>query len=239
MSDPKTISDTRDQLHWATQLLSAAADAKLEKADDDSHSNVGWDGKNNQLAGRSGCTISVENFTLNDGSQSLSLGGKTLEEAREWLSDSLGEKLVFRDYEMPAHAVKDGAPFNPESAHLESICSWFSFAQNELADRGELRIWPHHFDMGFWAPGEVDGKSIGGGFSLGDSSYDQPYFYINPYGVDRPEGLTDLPVGHWSDHWFGAVLTSEEMDSWSGDNADAARNYIRAAVEACEGLFKQ
>ena len=86
---------------------------------------------------------------------------------------------------MPKHQIPEGGRFNPDRASLESIAKWFSFAQNHLAKYGGLRVWPHHFDLGFWNPGS-EGKSIGGGFSQGDNHFDQPYFYINPYGVEQP-----------------------------------------------------
>ena len=46
------LSNTRNQLHWSAQLLSAAADATMEKAADDSHSHLGWDSGSGHLVGR-------------------------------------------------------------------------------------------------------------------------------------------------------------------------------------------
>lgn len=233
--DPKTISDTRNQLHWASQLLSAAADAKLDKADDDSHSNLGWDAAKNSLVGRAGCSIEVNEFKLLHADDSFPLTGQTLAAAKDWLAGSLGCDLAFRDYEMPEHAVSKDSSFSPDRAHLESISEWFSFAEKSLDGHGTLRIWPHHFDMGFWVPGDADGRSIGGGFSLGDHYYDRPYFYINPYGVERPDSLAALPAGHWTEHWFGAVLAAEEMGAES--RSEAAKSYIAAALDACKKLI--
>ena len=55
--DPNQLTDTRLQLHWAIQLLTAAADATLEHAEDDSHSNLGWDADQGTLVTRSGVSI--------------------------------------------------------------------------------------------------------------------------------------------------------------------------------------
>ncbi len=230
------LSDTRNQLHWAAQLLSAAADATLEKAADDSHSNLGWDADKQQMVGRGGCSIAVADFLLISGSESFSLSEQTLADAGNWLGDVLESKIVFRDYEMPPHAVQTGAAFNPDSSHLKSICSWLSIAENAMADFPGIRIWPHHFDMGFWISGEIEGRSIGGGFSLGDSHYNQPYFYINPYGVERPSQLPELSFGHWTENWFGAVLNAEELKNSPSDLAGTAKEFIDSTVQICRQL---
>ena len=234
--DPKSIADTRIQLHWASQLLSAAADATLEKADDDSHSNLGWDADRNELFGRSGCKIEVPHFQLIYQQHVLEMNGKTLTEARTWLSDKLSSNLSFRDYEMPPHAVTTEAPFSIDGGHLQAIASWLTFGQQTFTDQGELRVWPHHFDMGFWVPGSVAGRSIGGGLSLGDHHYQQPYFYLNPYGIDRLDDLPALPSGHWTPHWFGAVLTFAELSD-RANPADTAAEFVAEAIRICRSII--
>ena len=110
--DPSTLSDTRNQLHWASQLLSAEADAKLEKAADDSHPNVGWDAGTSSLVGRGGSSINVPEFEIIDpAGQHYSLTGKTLADARDWLSGQRKAELKLRDYELPEHAVAKGSGF--------------------------------------------------------------------------------------------------------------------------------
>lgn len=233
---PDTFSDTRIQLHWASQLLSAAADAKLEKTADDSHSNLGWNPTTKYLEGRAGCNLNVEKFALDYDGASLSLDGKTLAEASDWLSKKLDAAIKLRDYEMPAHAVQTGAPFSPDDGQLTALAQWYTFGQNTLAGNGELRVWPHHLDLGFWSPGEREGRSIGGGLSPGDPHFDQPYFYINPYGVDKPDTLPELEFGHWTTNWFGAVLTAEELAS-TKDPAKVAAEFVRLAIKHCQQLI--
>ena len=234
--NPKSISDTRIQLHWASQLLSSAADAMLEKADDDSHSNLGWDSETSRLVGRAESAIGVNGFELHQAQDSMSLNGKTLEAAKDWLSKLLGKELKFREYEMPTHQVASGAEFSVNFGHLESVSEWLTFAQHSLESHGTLRVWPHHFDLGFWKATEAEGRSIGGGFSLGDNHYDQPYFYMNPYGIERPDKLPSLPVGHWSEYWLGAVLTADEMNLENGEHAESTKSYVDAALQACRDL---
>lgn len=232
----ETFADTRTQLHWASQLLSAAADAKLEKAQDDSHSNLGWNSKTGLLEGRAGVNFSVNKFALEIGDKYLSLVGKSLEESGVWLGQQIGAEIVFRDYEMPDHAVGKGQAFSPDGIDLETISNWFTFGAEALAGNGELRVWPHHFDLGFWSPGEVEGKSVGGGFTLGDHYYSEPYFYINPYGTDKPDALPELAHGSWTEHWFGAVLTTDEVTG--GDPKHIAKHFVTDAIEKSLVLLK-
>ncbi len=233
--DPKNLVDTRIQLHWAAQILSSAADATLEKADDDSHSNLGWDSAANRLDGRVDASVDVVNFKLIHEHSSLDLHGKTLDQAMVWLGDQLGQQLGPREYEMPSHPVSSGAEFQPRDDHLAAIADWYTFGQLAQAGQGELRIWPHHFDLGFFQPDVAEGKSIGGGFSPGDEHYPLPYIYVNPYGVDRPLELPELEYGFWSDKWFGAVITAEEFNVPNG--AAMASRFTDQAVSTCKQLL--
>ena len=234
--NPETFADTRSQLHWASQLLSAAADAKLEKAKDDSHSNLGWNLETSSLEGRAGVNLNVDKFAIEVGDQSLSLVGKSLKESAVWLGEQLGAELAFRDYEMPDHAVGKDQAFSPSTTDLEAISQWFTFGSESLAGNGELRVWPHHFDLGFLKTTEAEGKSVGGGFTLGDHYYDQPYFYINPYGIDKPDALPELAHGAWTEHWFGAVLTTAEVNG--GEPEYIATHFVTDAIEKSLALLK-
>jgi hypothetical protein len=167
----------------------------------------------------------------------VNLSGKTLSQAATWLSEKLKTEIHFRDYDMPENEVQNGAPFSPDRGQLDAAANWFTLAQQALTGHGELRIWPHHFDMGFWSPGKIEGKSIGGGFSLGDQSYKQPYFYINPYGIEKPDSLPELQRGQWSDHWIGAVLTIDELDD-SDNQTKTASSFVESAIEECERLIQ-
>ena len=233
--EPKSLTDTRLQLHWASQLLSAAADAKVAKADDDSHSNLGWNESTNQLEGRADVSLDVSKFAIVHNDNSFSLTDSTLADGLKWLSESLQSEIKLRDYDMPEHAVSSGSKFNPNPEHLSVVADWYTFAQKTLNSQGELRVWPHHFDLGFWKPGAIEGKSIGGGFSPGDNYYDQPYFYINPYGVEKPDTLSELAHGQWTDHWFGAVLTAEEIQQ--GEPDAIATKFTNQAIELCHSLL--
>ena len=105
----------------------------------------------------------------------------------------------------------------------------------------EPRIWPHHFDLGALMPLTDDGKrTIGVGFSPGDASFDQPYFYCSPYPA--PEAGASLPplaVGKWTiDGFTSAILTAEELTN-SGSQQEAVRLYLTDAVHKCRALIQE
>ena len=86
---------------------------------------------------------------------------------------------------------------------LKSLGVWYSTAHNaltgliDLTDHSSMkmtgapvvRCWPHHFDMAtLFNLGED--RSIGVGFSPGDESYDEPYFYCTPWPPPDQTGMT-------------------------------------------------
>ena len=192
---------------------------------------------NHQLEGRVGASIDIVNFRLLHSGNVFELDQKTLDEGMKWLGDRLNRTLSPREYDMPDHEVANGAKFNPNSEHLQSIADGFKFGELTLNGHGDLRVWPHHFDLGFLIPDVADGKSIGGGFSLGDEHFPLPYIYINPYGMDRPESLPLLEPGCWTDKWFGAIITTEQFAGPEGENV--ARSFVEKAVSSCVQLLSE
>lgn len=81
-------------------------------------------------------------------------------------------------------------------------------------------IWPHHFDLAMlWLPGDkVEGqdpeneeyadKQMNFGFTFGDASIPEPYFYITAYPLPDSFPAVSLPPGtRWQSNGFsGAVL---------------------------------
>jgi hypothetical protein len=236
--DPTTLSDARIQLHWASQILAATANALMEIQPDDSQSNLAWDETNRAMVGREGASIEFPTFQLISPAGDLyPLLGKTLDDGMRWLGGHVEAQLVLRDYEMPSHRVATGSPFDPKLEELGELADWFTFGQEAMDDFDNCRIWPHHFDLGWML--EIDGpeKSIGGGMSPGDHSFNQPYFYINPYGIDRPAELPELGSGaSWADDWFGAILTADKIVAAENPQA-VAKSYFDDIVSMMKGWF--
>jgi hypothetical protein len=92
-----------------------------------------------------------------------------------------------------------------------------------------LRCWPHHFDIATYVSLEAGdpetARAMGVGMSPGDESYDQPYFYVNPWPHLDSSELPDPPApGHWhTDGYVGLIATAEEVLSQSDDALDLSR----------------
>jgi hypothetical protein len=142
---------------------------------------------------------------------SLALDGKTMQQGLEWLGSELAAtQLQGLDYDMPHHPIQDGATFRwgqPDA--FNELALWFNNAARVLRDLdlGDVRCWPHHFDLASLIT-LGDGKSIGVGMSPGDTSYDEPYWYVAPWPRPDTADLPELPMGHWhSEGFVAAILT--------------------------------
>src|SRR5215831_6743534 len=99
--------------------------------------------------------------------QSFSLGGRPNVKVGQWLSEQLGARGLDEHalnapspYEMPAHAVSQGADYSPAGLTdaLAELAAWFGNAglslgsiQRQMIGRkfpaSPVRCWPHHFDL--------------------------------------------------------------------------------------------
>ena len=73
-------------------------------------------------------------------------------------------------------------------------------------------------------------RAVGVGLSPGDTSYGQPYFYVNPWPRLDANDLPGLPgPGHWhSEGFVGAILTGTELSA-APDMAEAAESFVAEA----------
>jgi hypothetical protein len=193
---------------------------------------------------------------------SISLEGQTIDSAVSWLEEVVAARsggplerpIRIRDYEMPEHPVAKGAAFALDCPPaFAELARWFAngnLVLRELtsSDRGwaEVRCWPHHFDLGtiisLESSGDASiGRSIGVGLSPGDTSYPEPYFYVNPYGLaaQPADGPALESGGRWhTDGWFGAVLTATAIGANPGGSQESAvLAFLRGAVDAARRLM--
>lgn len=239
---PSRLTQARLELHWAAQLVSAVGTSLLPPKPDFSHTNCGWLRDVGVLAGRAvnegalraGLVFEGLELVLLEGDMeraSLSLAGRTLEDGRLWLASELGfssEDLRLPEHDMPAHPVRDGGVFS--EAHRDGrteLARWFGDATRliEAVVAGDsaassVRCWPHHFDVASLISLDPDvageeARSIGVGFSPGDGSFDQPYFYVTPWPYPDAAALPTLDGGaEWhTTGWTGAVLTGDRLIS--------------------------
>lgn len=254
---PESLTRARLQAHWAAQLVSAVGTGHLEPASDFSHTNLGWDAAREVLAGRpladgTVAGLRLSTLSLEVGDAQLELDGRTMADALAWLSERTGGKALVRpEHDMPAHPVGEGGCFStgdlaPALTELEAWFADASAAVTAFASRtdgaGEARCWPHHFDVATLVavptPEGAEARSVGVGFSPGDGSYDQPYFYVTPWPYPATEALPELPAGgQWhTKGWTGAVLVASEVLAETGqpERVDA---FLAGASEACRALL--
>ncbi len=237
---PRELVPARVELHWAAQVLGAAADGYVEPAPDDSHTAMAWQA--GVLVGKAGVSLDVVAFELVIGNAKLALDGKTLADAMAWTDARLAGVVALRglharSYEMPDHPVAKGAAFAraPIADGLAELARYYGNAAELLVVRlgphAPCSVWPHHFDLG----GEIrlgDNREVDVGLSPGDSRYAEPYLYVTPYPI--PTGATLPPLvagGHWSTHFTGAVLTNLVLAGEAG-----ARQFLDAAIAASRVL---
>ena len=231
---PRKLVDARLQLHWAAQVLGAAADGYLPHQNDDSHTAMDW--RDGALVGKTGVALRVHAFELVAAGQTLALDGTTLDAAMEWTSARLGggRKIHVRDYEMPMHPVgTDRARFQraPIADALAELARYYANASELLAAYAPCVVWPHHFDLG--GTMSVGGaREIGIGLSPGDRYYAEPYLYVTPPQIKPGTTMPALAGGgHWSTQFVGAVLTNLMLAGQPG-----ARAFVEAAITGIRAI---
>ncbi len=186
---------------------------------------------------------------------SRSLVGLTPDEAYAWLESELagalgreGLQLGRPEYEIPPRGTAKEDPFRgtPAVALLE-FEAWFENAAGVLdgvaardASATSVRCWPHHFDIATLLVldpeiGPAEGRSVGVGFSPGDETTPQPYWYVTPYPDPGTYDLPDLPGGYWNtEGWFGAVLPGSEVVAAgsAAEQVSLTEAFVREAVSA-------
>src|SRR5215468_5376021 len=272
--DRRRLSEARLEAHHAVEWLGRAARAYVPPQPDDEHTNVGWDAA---LGGfvthplRDGARLSLKmtdlTFALHGGEgstrvQSFSLDSRTDAQARQWLGERLGARgLDARaldapsPYEMPAHAVAQGAPYGSAglSDALAELAAWFGNAALSLGAihrqmigrklaASPLRCWPHHFDIATLTTlparsADATGY-VGAGLSPGDEYYDEPYFYVTVYPEADPATLPKLPMlGHWHLRDFMAAVAPAHKIVAAKNQQAETDDFLRAAVDGAIKVF--
>ncbi len=126
---------------------------------------------------------------------------------------------------------------------LKSIDRTFRQFKSELpGESSPVQIFPHHFDVSLvWFTGrqvavpegeEGGAEQIGFGFSTGDDSIPDAYFYATPWLV--PAGLTDTPLpdgASWhTAGWTGGVLPYRAVAE-SAQPAALLLDFLRAVQQ--------
>ncbi len=182
------------------------------------------------------------------------LVGKTLDDGFSWLQTELSAlganaaaivPLSYPADDFPDHPIAHGAAFSDTPLELrQQLAQYYATSASLLQpiadttpEASPVRIWPHHFDMAtlltFPAVGDGEPSYLGVGFSPGDGSYNQPYWYISPYPSPAVDALPTLVgSGHWhTQGWVGAVLTASSLDHSTNTAATSQlQDFITAAI---------
>jgi len=212
------------------------------------------------LSGRSDDGMSLALLQEREVQSQISLSNLPFQAATDWLDEQLVThglqacKLVQLPYELPAE-VAAVETFNSgiSTDTWMAFAGWFSSAfmvLTELAERsagnkpgvGPIWVWPHHFDMASYIPltdrSDELAPGIGVGFSPGDSSYDQPYLYVNPWPAPDTDKLPDAPApGHWHKNGFvGLIATADELLA-TDSVVSVSQTFTNEAVTAARKLL--
>lgn len=259
---PKGLHDARETAHHAVQLLALVGASYIPARADDSHTSMTWLDGANALATeivdavrpfRVGLRISDITLLFLDATGReaavFPLMERTRNEAIAWLRVRIGD--AGRDgatmhtslhFSIAAHPTDSGAQFVRHGDALEELARWYRNANGVLETHRtratsavEVRCWPHHFDIAALITcSSGPFKTIGIGMSPGDSSHEEPYFYVGP--SPRPTfAVAELDVGQWqTTDWWGAVLTASEIVAQASSSEQAAlvNHFIDGALKA-------
>lgn len=155
-------------------------------------------------------------------------------------SSQFGDKLITAvaklglEGEYLREKFEDDSPREYDKMATENFLTAINSAQavfNQHRDSlthdeiGPVQLWPHGFDMAFEFFGtkqvehEEEGKMVkypsqlNLGFSLGEPSHPEPYFYSNPWPFAESLQSNDLPAGAvwFTESWQGSMLPYAEI----------------------------
>jgi hypothetical protein len=262
--DRDALREARLQAHYAAQWLARAARAYVPPQPDDGHTSLGWDDARDgfithPLSNGTRLSLNVTSLMLalhGDASArgpSLSLNGRTDAQIRQWLGGELAARRLDpaaldapSPYEMPAHALARGAPYDTSGSAdgLVELASWYANANLSIGRvraqmmhgvTSEVCCWPHHFDLATLTMlpkrGADADRYLGAGLSPGDGYYDEPYFYVSVYPKPDPAALPTLPmIGHWHTHEFVAAISPAHKIVAEKNQMVAANEFLRHSI---------
>jgi hypothetical protein len=135
---------------------------------------------------------------------------------------------------------------------LKEISRITNYFRSELrGERSPVQLWPHHFDLSMsWFSGRrVHGKDADDaelsreqmmyGFSTGDDTVPDAYFYITAYPV--PEGLPNLKTpedSRWNSNGFQGGVIMYEVIANSENPEEKLLNFFRTFQRAGAELMR-
>lgn len=235
------MRNTIEKLHQASQYLAAASISFLDKKADDSHTNLGWntalsrieshplDAKGNQLVFdlKSSQLAWLKNSVESD---KINLENNSHAEITSWIKDVSrinGIEKEFKysfHYDLPYASLSENHQFSFDKSQVETYINRQDIAQEAFESfltvndlKSDIRIWPHHFDLGIYFQIDDEGKNfVGAGLAVPDTLVDDMYFYSSGHKNGdsiKTSEFKGLTKGDWRKDWEGATLASENINS--------------------------
>ena len=161
------------------------------------------------------------------------LGGSSLQELATFSGADLASEFP-GGTDTPELGEVD-EPLRLSAGYVVAVADWFALAWRVLdavvgelpaaAEPATLQLWPEHFDVGTNVG--VDPVSpearVNLGASPGDGYSEAPYFYVGPWGPERPGD-----PAFWNAP-FGAALAVTELEG-TADPAETAAQFLRKGI---------
>lgn len=228
----------KKQMHIAAQYLAAAGISFLDKKEDDSHTNLGFNTETGCLEthflseNKDQLLLSYKDFSLlwksNTDSTSFKLDGMSHKEIMKWLNEIshtfLNKTYTYKlHYDLP-YGIDNSFMFklnNPSKLkdlmHLRMLTqlSLEKIIENHHLN-SDIRVWPHHFDTGIYAQIPDSNISVGLGLAIPDSVCDEHYLYASGYNASGQlldvSNFGKLNNGYWSTQGFnGGVFPASTI----------------------------
>ncbi len=224
-----------EQVHKASQYLATFGISFADKQPDDSHTNLAWNDDNKSLISRKvngiQLGLNVPKFRLEwieEGEvvERFPLADQIHGDIVDWIIAN-AESALMNDayefelhYELPYGNWRDSLRYDLISKPaLQELSNYLDkgnaacldfLSENNL--NSEVRVWPHHFDVGFYT--EINKSKnifLGGGQAIPDAIVDDMYFYAtgweNGDSIDTT-GFQELKKGNWYPELNGAGIPS-------------------------------
>lgn len=241
------------ELHIAAQYLSAAAISFVEAKQDDSHTNFAWLEGSTLFSRALGnpkykLALNFSSFSIEWYADQVFIASIDLAETNHlviinWIKERIKEAGYKKEYSYKFHynigyeiEMQDYTFPVPNQKELNRIAELFSSA-NEVLHQvlkeqslySEIRVWPHHFDMGAYTVLNEE-VSVGMGLAIPDHIIPDFYYYIRGYQGENTiptENLNSLVDGEWQTGEMEAGILKA-----SGANDFMTIQFFNAAINA-------
>ena len=263
--DPRSLVATRDALHHAALLVSAIGRVFGERQPGFRHAALFWDRDRSALAGwpiESGrgairAALEFKTGAISVGARTVTLQGATGSEVLAQLRTAVadvgldGERVVPRlPADLPPGPLLGDALFRIDTPAANALARWYALADGRLAETATaagvpppVPCWPDHFDLAVTvmvpAPAPPQAQ-VGLGFSPGDGTIPEPYFYVTPWPLAASR-VADVPApagGRWQvEGWLGLALPASTILA-PGNAAASVTAFLERGLEMGRDLVR-